>query len=126
VQPIDTVFSDVADMDGLRAAVLEAKALGFTGKGCIHPRQVAVVHEAFAPAPDEVDKAVRIVRAFEDAQARGLGVVSLGTKMIDAPVVRRALATVDLAVRMGRLDPEWRDAPPPPAPPAKRETGGGE
>ena len=127
VQPIDTVFSDVGDMDGLRASVLEAKSLGFIGKGCIHPRQVAVVHEAFAPAPDEVDKAVRIVRAFEDAQARGLGVVSLGTKMIDAPVVKRALATVELAVRMGRLDAEWRDTLPAPASaPAKKETGGGE
>jgi citrate lyase subunit beta/citryl-CoA lyase len=127
VQPIDTVFSDVGDMDGLRASVLEAKSLGFIGKGCIHPRQVAVVHEAFAPTPDEVDKAVRIVRAFEDAQARGLGVVSLGTKMIDAPVVKRALATVELAVRMGRLDAEWRDTLPAPASaPAKKETGGGE
>lgn len=127
VQPIDTVFSDVGDEAGLRASVLEAKGLGFVGKGCIHPRQVAVVHEAFAPAPDEVDKAVRIVRAFEDAQARGLGVVSLGTKMIDAPVVKRALATVELAVRMGRLDAGWRDVPPPAAAkPAKKETGGGE
>ncbi len=104
VQPIDTVFSDVGDEAGLRASVLEAKSLGFTGKGCIHPRQVAVVHDAFAPTADEVDKAVRIVRAHEDAEARGLGVVSLGTKMIDAPVVKRALATVELAVRMGRLD----------------------
>jgi citrate lyase subunit beta/citryl-CoA lyase len=127
VQPIDTVFSDVGDMAGLRASVLEAKALGFTGKGCIHPRQVAVVHEAFAPAPDEVEKSVRIVRAFEDAQARGLGVVSLGTKMIDAPVVKRALATVELAVRTGRLDADWRETLPAAAPaPAKRETGGGE
>lgn len=127
VQPIDTVFSDVGDMDGLRASVLEAKSLGFTGKGCIHPRQVAVVHEAFAPTVDEVDKAVRIVRAFEDAQARGLGVVSLGTKMIDAPVVKRALATTELAVRMERLDEDWREALPPAAPaPAKKETGGGE
>jgi len=127
VQPIDTVFSDVADMDGLRASVLEAKSLGFTGKGCIHPRQVAVVHDAFAPAPDEVDRAVRIVRAFEDAQARSLGVVSLGARMIDAPVVKRALATVDLAVRMGRLEADWRETPPAPPPAsATRATGGGE
>lgn len=125
VQPIDTVFSDVADEAGLRASVLEAKSLGFVGKGCIHPRQVAVVHDAFAPAADEVDKAVRIVRAFEDAEARGLGVVSLGTKMIDAPVVKRALATVELAVRTGRLDEDWRETPPPAPKPAARETGGG-
>jgi citrate lyase subunit beta/citryl-CoA lyase len=107
VQPIDTVFSDVNDLDGLRASVLEAKALGFVGKGCIHPRQVAVVHDAFAPAADEIDRAVRIVRAFEDAQARGLGVVSLGTKMIDAPVVKRALKTIDLAVACGCLPADW-------------------
>ncbi|RPI71590.1 MAG: citrate lyase ACP, partial [Ignavibacteriales bacterium] len=52
VQAIDTVFSDVGDMDGLRASVFEAKALGFEGKGCIHPRQVKVVHEAFAPTAE--------------------------------------------------------------------------
>lgn len=127
VQPIDTVFSDVGDEAGLRASVLEAKSLGFVGKGCIHPRQIGVVHEAFAPTADEIDKAVRIVRAYEDAQARGLGVVSLGTKMIDAPVVKRALATVELAVRMRRLDAEWRESLPAPAAGRVRsETGGGE
>jgi len=108
VQPIDTVFSDVADEEGLQASVLEAKALGFEGKGCIHPRQIAVVHEAFAPSDGEVQKATRIVRAFEEAQAAGLGVVSLGTKMIDPPVVKRALRTVRLAERSGKLATGWR------------------
>ena len=109
VQPIDTVFSDVADTEGLRAAVREAKALGFVGKGCIHPRQIAVVHAEFAPSPEEVARAVRIVRAFEEAEARGLGVVALGSKMIDPPVVKRAQAVVDLAVASGRLAPDWRE-----------------
>jgi citrate lyase subunit beta / citryl-CoA lyase len=109
VQPIDTVFSDVADMEGLRASVVEAKELGFEGKGCIHPRQIAVVHEAFAPAGVEVEKAVRIVRAFDKAEAAGLGVVSLGTKMIDPPVVKRALRTVELAEKVGRLSAGWRE-----------------
>lgn len=108
VQPIDTVFSDVEDMDGLRAGCLEAKALGFVGKGCIHPRQIAVVHEAFAPDRAEIAKAQQIVLAYEDAERRGLGVVSLGSKMIDAPVVKRALATVATAVQVGRLGAEWR------------------
>ncbi len=110
VQPIDTVFSDVDDMAGLRASVLEARALGFDGKGCIHPRQIRVVHEAFAPEPAEVDKARRIVLAFEAAVARGLGVVSLGSKMIDPPVVKRAQHTVQLAVATGRLAADWREA----------------
>ena len=109
VQPIDTVFSDVADSEGLRASVLEAKSLGFDGKGCIHPRQIATVNEAFAPTTAEVDKAKRIVLAFDEASSRGLGVVSLGSKMIDPPVVKRALHTVELAVACGVLDADWRD-----------------
>jgi len=110
VQPIDTVFSDVTDAEGLRASVREAKALGFVGKGCIHPRQIAVVHDAFAPEAGEIDRACRIVRAFEEAEARGLGVVSLGSKMIDAPVVKRALTTVAAAVQAGRLAEDWRES----------------
>ncbi|MBI5543225.1 MAG: citrate lyase ACP [Deltaproteobacteria bacterium] len=112
VQAIDTVFSDVADMEGLRQSVIEAKGLGFEGKGCIHPRQIPVVHEAFAPDEAAIEKARKIVIAFEDAQRRGLGVVSLGSKMIDPPVVKRALATVKTATSMGKLDPNWRDAKP--------------
>jgi citrate lyase subunit beta/citryl-CoA lyase len=108
VTPIDTVFSDFADMEGLRQACLEAKALGFEGKGCIHPRQVPVVHEAFAPSSEEIEKARRIVLAFEDAERRGLGVVALGSKMVDPPVVKRALRTVQMAEALGMLPADWR------------------
>ncbi len=109
VQAIDTVFSDVNDMEALKQSVLEAKALGFEGKGCIHPRQVKVVHEAFAPAPEEIEKAKKIVIAFEDAKKKGIGVVSLGSKMIDAPVVKRALRTIDLALQNKLIDSNWRE-----------------
>ena len=109
IQPIDTVFSDVADTEGLIASVKEAKALGFDGKGCIHPRQIAPIHDAFAPEKSEIDKATKIVRAFEKAEAQGLGVVALGSKMIDPPVVKRALKTVDMAVSLGRLPENWRE-----------------
>ncbi|HSB72730.1 MAG TPA: aldolase/citrate lyase family protein [Candidatus Methylomirabilis sp.] len=108
VTPIDTVFSDFADMEGLRQACLEAKGLGFEGKGCIHPRQVPVVHEAFAPSSEEVEKAKRVVLAFEDAERRGLGVVALGSKMVDAPVVRRALRTVQMAEALALVPKDWR------------------
>ena len=101
VQPIDSVFSDISDMGALRKSVLEAKGLGFDGKGCIHPRQIAVVHEAFAPTKTELEKARRIVAAFEEAQEKGLAVASLGSKMIDPPVVKRALRVVKLAESMG-------------------------
>ena len=99
VQAIDTVFSDVGDMEGLRASVLDAKSLGFEGKGCIHPRQIPVVHEVFAPTSDEIDKAIKIVAAFEEAKVKGIGVVSLGSKMVDAPVVKKAIRILELSGR---------------------------
>ena len=108
IQAIDTVFSDVTDMEGLRNSVIEAKQLGFEGKGCIHPRQVQVVHEAFAPTEFEIEKAKKIVLAFEEAEKKGLGVVSLGSKMIDAPVVKRAQNTIRLAILNKLLNTNWR------------------
>ena len=78
-----------------------SRALGFEGMGCIHPGQIRVVHKAFAPTPSEIEKAQQIVVAFEDAQKKGLAVVSLGSKMIDPPVVQRALKLVERAQAMG-------------------------
>ena len=109
IQPIDSVFSDVGDMEGLRQNVLRSKALGFDGMGCIHPRQIAVIHETFAPTPDEIEKAKKIVFAYHKAQEQGLGVVALGTKMIDPPVVKRALNTINLALKMNKLAENWRE-----------------
>jgi citrate lyase subunit beta/citryl-CoA lyase len=110
IQPIDSVFSDVGDMEGLKQNVLMSKALGFDGMGCIHPRQIKVIYENFAPSADEIEKAKKIVAAFHKATEQGLGVVSLGTKMIDPPVVKRALNTINLAVKMGKLIENWREA----------------
>ncbi len=109
IQPIDSVFSDVGDMEGLKQNVLMSKALGFDGMGCIHPRQIKVIHENFAPSTDEIEKAKKIVFAFHKATEQGLGVVSLGTKMIDPPVVKRALNTINSAVKMGKLIENWRE-----------------
>lgn len=108
IQAIDTVFSDVSDMEALRQSVIEAKSLGFEGKGCIHPRQIQVVHEAFAPTVEEIEKAKKIVFAFDEAEKKGLGVVSLGSKMIDPPVVKRAIRTIDLAILNNLLDKNWK------------------
>ena len=108
IQAIDTVFSDVGDDEGLRLSVQEAKELGFDGKGCIHPRQIRPIHEEFAPTISEIEKAKKIVLAFDVAQAKGLGVVSLGSKMIDPPVVKRALHTVELAISTKLLNKNWK------------------
>ncbi len=107
IQPIDSVFSDVSDMEALKQNVLRSKALGFDGMGCIHPRQVRVIQENFAPDAAEIEKAKRIVRAFIEATNKGLGVVSLGSKMIDPPVVKRAQTTIDLALSLGKLSENW-------------------
>jgi len=109
IQAIDSVFSDVADMDALVNVVLESKSLGFTGMGCIHPRQIRVIHEAFAPTDVEINKAKKIVLAFDDATAKGLGVVSLGSKMIDPPVVKRAQKTIGLALKSALLPDNWKE-----------------
>lgn len=109
IQAIDTVFSDISDMAGLKASVIEAKNLGFEGKGCIHPRQIKVINEAFAPTNDEIDKAKNIVLAFEDAQSKGMGVVALGSKMIDAPVVKRAQKVIESALLNNIISKNWRE-----------------
>ena len=101
VQAIDSVYGDVADSDGLLRWGEASRAMGFEGMGCIHPIQIEIIHRAFAPTPSELEKALNIVAAYEDAQAHGLGVVSLGSKMIDAPVVQRALKLVARARQMG-------------------------
>lgn len=101
VQAIDSVFGDVADLEGLRQWGEGSRAIGFEGMGCIHPGQIRVIHEAFAPSAAEVDKAQKVVAAFGEAQAKGLAVVSLGSKMIDPPVVQRALQLVERAKAMG-------------------------
>jgi citrate lyase subunit beta/citryl-CoA lyase len=108
IQAIDTVFSDVSDMEALRQSVIEAKSLGFEGKGCIHPRQIQVVHDAFAPTEQEIEKAKKIVLAFEEAEKKGLGVVSLGSKMIDPPVVKRAQKSINLALMNNQISKDWR------------------
>ena len=109
IQPIDSVFSDISDMEALKQNVLKSKALGFDGMGCIHPRQIKVIHDNFAPDEAEIEKAKKIVNAFIEATEKGLGVVSLGSKMIDPPVVKRAQKTINLAVSVGKLNKNWRE-----------------
>jgi len=102
IQAIDSVFGDVGDLAGLRHWGENSRALGFEGMGCIHPSQIPIIHEAFAPTQVEIEKALKIVAAFEEAQQRGLGVVSLRSKMIYPPVVERARKLVARAKAMGK------------------------
>jgi citrate lyase subunit beta/citryl-CoA lyase len=107
IQALDSVFSDVDDPGGLKKYVLQSKSLGFDGMGSIHPRQLKTIHEYFAPDGKEIENAKKILLAFQAATERGSGVVSLGTKMIDAPVVKRAQRIISLAISLGRLEENW-------------------
>lgn len=88
--PIDRVWVDVRDRDGLAADCALARSLGFRAKACIHPDQVEVVRGAFRPSPGELARAQAIVAAYEQATAAGRGVVALDGEMIDVPVVEQA------------------------------------
>ena len=93
---IDAVLIDIKALDDLRRDALRAKALGFRGKMAIHPSQIPVIHEVFSPSADELGRAKRIVEAFEQAKARGEGVIRLDDRMIDMPVVIRAKRLLSL------------------------------
>jgi citrate lyase subunit beta/citryl-CoA lyase len=103
VQANDSVFGDIGDLAALEAWTIKSRALGFEGMGCLHPRQIPIVNRSYAPSQAELNRAVKIVAAFEAAKAKGLGVVSLGTRMIDPPVVLRAQRVVELARRTGMI-----------------------
>jgi citrate lyase subunit beta/citryl-CoA lyase len=87
---IDSPFVDFANAQGLIAETKRVKALGMTGKTCIHPNQIAVVNNLFSPAPEEVVQARRVVEAFELSIKQGKGACTLDGKMIDSPVAERA------------------------------------
>jgi len=93
----DTVYTDIEDLEGLREQAAMSVALGFSGKAAIHPSQIAVIHEAFRPEEKDVRKAERIVRGAREAEERGLGVVAVDGRMVDAPVVAQAQRTLELA-----------------------------
>ncbi|OQX89149.1 MAG: hypothetical protein B6D65_04680 [candidate division Zixibacteria bacterium 4484_93] len=106
VQALDTVFSDINDIEGLVESAKEAKLLGFDGKGLIHPSQIEPVHKVFTPTEEEIEYAGKVVAAYEAAKSEGKGVVALGSKMIDKPVVDRAIHTIECAKQLGLIKEE--------------------
>ena len=95
VPAIDTPFLGLlTDREAFTREVKLAVQLGFKGKQCIHPSQIETVNELFSPSQQEIDRARRIVKAFEDAQARGLGAISFEGKMVDTMTFRQAKETL--------------------------------
>jgi len=101
VQAIDTVFSDIRDTEGLIESTREAMSLGFEGKGVIHPAQIEPVHSVFAPEPQRIEYARKVVKAIEEAREKGSGVATIKSKMIDAPIEARARKILNLAEALG-------------------------
>ena len=104
IQAIDTIFADVNDMEGLRWETELIKRLGYTGKSLVNPRQIDVVHEVFAPKQEEIDYALSVIEAIKRARLMGTGVISLGGRMVDAPVVKRAVRVLRTAYAHGLVE----------------------
>jgi hypothetical protein len=82
--------AEFRDLDGFRATIRRSRRLGFAGASVIHPSQIAILNEEFRPSPDEVEHARRVLAAYDEALAAGIGAVTVDGKMIDVPVVERA------------------------------------
>jgi citrate lyase beta subunit len=97
VEAIDTVFTDIANLDGLRQECREAVAMGFAGKISIHPGQIAVINEEFTPSRTEAEDALALIDAFEEHARRGAGAFAWKGQMMDMPHLTRARKIVDRA-----------------------------
>jgi citrate lyase subunit beta/citryl-CoA lyase len=106
IDALDTVYSNLNDMETFRHEVEFIKTLGFDGKSIINPRQIEVVNEVFAPKEKEIEKSRTIIRAIKEAEKKGSGVIAVNGKMVDRPVVLRAQRTIDLAIASGILTEE--------------------
>ena len=104
IDAIDTLHTDYEDDEGLRADTAKTVQLGYDGKLAIHPRQVAIINEAFTPDADRVEWARRVLAAKEEADAAGRGVFSVDGEMIDAPLVAQAERTLERARLAGFED----------------------
>ncbi|MDR0921305.1 MAG: citrate (pro-3S)-lyase subunit beta [Lactobacillales bacterium] len=98
IAAIDTVYSDVNNMEGFANEVEQIKQLGFDGKSVINPRQIPVVNKIYTPTEKEIQHAMKVIWAIREAEEKGSGVISLDGKMVDKPIVERAERTLSLAI----------------------------
>lgn len=103
IDAIDTPFTDTNDYNGLRMDTEKVKGLGFSGKLSINPRQIDTIHEVYSPSEADINYALRVMYAQDEAEKEGLGVFSLDGKMVDLPVINRAKQTLDVARLIGLI-----------------------
>jgi citrate lyase subunit beta/citryl-CoA lyase len=97
VQPLDTVFVDIKDTEGLRRDCLEGAWMGFTGKITIHPSQIEIVNEIFTPSAEEIAESKALLEAFEENQKAGKMAFSFKGQMVDVPHLTRARTILERA-----------------------------
>src|SRR3546814_5863562 len=102
--PLDTVWIHVKDLENLEKSTRLAKQMGFQGKLCIYPPQVEVVNRVFTPTEAEVERAKKIVEAFEEAEAAGSASIQLDGYFIDYPIVYKATRTPDMMAAIRKAD----------------------
>lgn len=95
IDAFDVVYADVNDEAGFLKEVDLIRRMGFNGKSLINPRQIEILHNAYAPTQEEVDYAQRVIAAAEEGERNGLGVISLNGKMIDAPIINHARVVIE-------------------------------
>jgi citrate lyase subunit beta/citryl-CoA lyase len=103
VQPVDGVWVDLNDNDGLLGFAKQSRRLGFSGMSCIHPAQVNAINTVFSPTTEEIAYCQKVLQAFEEASARGDGSIAFGGQLIDRPIVERARRTIEMAKSLGMI-----------------------
>lgn len=101
VQCFDTVFTDLDDMEGFTAEVIQNKEMGFDGKSIVSPKQIQIVHDIFSPTQKEIYEAERVVRTIRENMAKGIGIFALDGKMLDIAFLPGAERTLALAKASG-------------------------
>lgn len=109
VEPIDTIWPDYRDATGLRSDAEAGRRAGFSGKVAIHPDQIDIINEAFAPSAEEIAYARQVVQAFE---TQGVGTVGLNGKMLDMPHLKQARSILDLAAAIVARGPSGNGTRP--------------
>ena len=106
IDALDTVYSNLNDMETFRKEVELIHQLGFDGKSIINPRQIQIINEVFTPTQKAIDKALTIIAAIKEAESKGSGVIAVNGKMVDRPVVIRAQRMIELALASGVIKKE--------------------
>lgn len=107
---LTSTLANFSDLEGLRRSATGARRMGFRGASCIHPAQVPILNECYAPDPDKVEYARRVIAVYEEAEAAGRASVALDGTMIDIPVVDRARTLVERADAIARVEARKAEA----------------